>query len=66
MRTTKAQIKKQLQGQIDTWYKERTEAIQGMLELQSNPQVALMIARNQAYRMALEDVTELLYSRKIF
>jgi len=66
MRITKAQIKKQLQGQIDTWHKERTDAIQGMLEQQSNPQVCLMIARNQAYRMALEDVTELICSRRIF
>jgi hypothetical protein len=32
----------------------------------SNPQVALMIEKNKGYIMALEDVTELLYSRKIF
>ena len=63
---TKKQIKQELQSKLDRMYVERRDAINSMMEQKSNPQVAVMIEKNQGYIMALQDVVELLYSRKIF
>ena len=65
-RTTKAQIKKNLQEEIDIAFNAAKLRIKNMEELASNPQVALMIAKNEGYMMALEDVTAMLYNRKVF
>ena len=63
---TKAQIKESLHEAIASEWHKANERIQGMAEQKSNPQVALMIEKNRGYMMALDDVRELLYSRKIF
>ncbi len=63
---TKAQLKKELQAELDHAWRISQERINSMREQISNPQVALMIEKNKGYMMALEDVTEILYSRKIF
>ena len=63
---TKKQIKKELQSKLDRMYVEKRNAINSMIEQKANPQVAAMIEKNQGYIMALQDVVELLYSRKIF
>jgi len=63
---TKAQAKKALQAKLDEMHAQHRENIAAMQEASANPQVALMIEKNKGYIMALEDVVELLYSRKIF
>ena len=65
-RRTKQAIKKDLQTAIDTAHAECKARIASMSEASDNPQVAAMIERNKGYMSALEDVTELLYSRRIF
>jgi hypothetical protein len=65
-RTTKAQIKKNLQEEIDIAFNAAKQRIKEMEALASNPQVALMIEKNKGYMMALEDVTTMLYNRKVF
>ena len=66
MRLTKAQIKKALQADIDFAHSTSSQRIAAMMEQAHNPQVALMIEKNKGYMMALEDVTEMLYSKRIF
>jgi len=65
-RITKAQVKKALQADLDFAWKQSKDRIDSMQEQKSNPQVALMIEKNKGYMMALSDVTEILYSRRIF
>lgn len=66
MRVTKAHIKKALQSEIDIKHKERKDWIESMSPAAGNPQIAKMIEKNRGYILALEDITEMLYSRKIF
>jgi hypothetical protein len=63
---TKAQAKKELQTQIDAWFNQSRERVESMMDQAHNPQVAAMIEKNRGYMMALQDVTDLLYNRKIF
>ena len=63
---TKAQIKKALQSDIDQAWTVSKQRIADMQEQSSNPQVALMIEKNKGYMMALEDITDMLYSRRVF
>ena len=63
---TKAQIKKELQAAIDKKHAGCKANILSMNEQAHNPQFALMIEKNKGYMMALEDITEMLYSIRIF
>lgn len=63
---TKAQIKKALQAAIDHAHSVSKQRITDMESQKHNPQVALMIEKNRGYMMACEDITDLLYSLKIF
>ena len=63
---TKVQIKKALQSDIDFAHATCKQRIEEMEEQASNPQVAMMIAKNKGYLMALEEITDMLYSRRIF
>ena len=65
-RKTKSAVKQDLQGRIDKAYAECKARIDEMAEQASHPQIAKMIERNKGYMAALEDVTELLYSRNVF
>jgi len=62
---TKAQIKKELQAQIDALFNQSKERVEAMMDQAENPQVAAMIQKNRGYMMALQDVTELLYTCRI-
>jgi hypothetical protein len=63
---TKAQCKKALISDLDARAIECRERIQSQLAESTNPQVAAMLNKNQGYLMALEDIADLLHSRKIF
>lgn len=64
--TTKKETKQKLQAAIDFAFNISKQRIFDMQPLKGNPQIALMIEKNRGYMMALEDVTELLYSHRIF
>jgi hypothetical protein len=63
---TKEQIKKALQSDIDQAWAVSKQRIADMQEQAGNPQVALMIEKNNGYMLALEDIIDMLYSRRLF
>ena len=63
---TKTQTKAVLQARIDSLWRQRKQAMDEMESQKQNPQVARMIERNKGYIMALEDITDICYSNKIF
>jgi hypothetical protein len=59
-------IKKELQPKIDAAWTECKARIALMQPERENPQIALMLEKNKGYLMALEDITAMLYSAKVF
>ena len=63
---SKASTKKALQTAIDQEYNVCKNRIWELQLQKDNPNAALMIEKNRGYMLALEDVTTLLYSNKVY
>ena len=61
MALTKKQFKQHLLNELDRLWRDAQDRIDHITPLASNPQVKMMIERNQAYKRALEDVNNFIH-----